>query len=153
MCGGSAAEARRQCDGRAIDGRPKCIRRVSVRICCASVVCPSRARRPSVRPKEGLFRPYDGWTAAARRTDDGCATVAREPRVRRLSAVQPPRSRHKAEISLIYFGLMTDGRRARGGQTTDVRRPAARPPHLRRTSANSSSVRARSRRPSVIRPK
>ena len=96
MCGVSAAEARRQCDGRAMDGRPVRPSRVCL---LASVVCPSRARRPSViRPKEGLFRPYDGWTAAAGRTDDGCATVARPPRLRRASVVCPPRRRRPSVI-------------------------------------------------------
>ena len=104
------AEARGQCDGRAMDGRPR----------SASVERLSRIRRASVR----------------------------------LSVPRPPSIRHKVEIRLI-FGLMTDGRRMRGGQTSSrdgcirpsvhrvsvallsrLRRAAgAHPSHIRRLSA------------------
>ena len=137
----SAAEARRQCDGRAMDGRPVRPSRVCL---LASVVCPSRPP-PSIRHKAEIrlisaLRRMDGGCAAdgrrmCRRSPVRRASAAPPSRVRRLSAAQPPSIRHKAEIKP-YFGLMTDGRRARDGQTTLARRMCDR----RATDALWSSV-------------
>ena len=78
MCGGfggSTARLRRQCDGRTVDGRPKCVRH------------------------------------ASGETRGGRATVAHPSSVPRAAAVHMSSVRTQA-----YFGLMTDGRRLRGGR-------------------------------------
>ena len=120
---GQTTLARRMCDRRARSS----VHRASVallwRLRCAVAAHPSRNRRlsaaqpPSIRHKAEIsliiFRPYDAWTAGARRTDDararmrdGCtsashcrrASAALPPHIRRASVVCPPCSRRPSVI-------------------------------------------------------
>ena len=97
--------------------------------------CAADRRRMRDGCAPAAWRRRDGSATDARWTDDQCirrASVSlRASSVRRAPAVHPSQGRNKP-----YFGLMTDGRRARDGQTTLARRMCDR----RATDALWSSV-------------
>ena len=73
---------------------------------CLSVECSSSIR---YKAEMRLVSAYNGWTAVARRLDDGCKIVVRPFRIRRLSTLLSSSGRNKVYFDLITVARLDDG--------------------------------------------